>query len=120
MTLVVGVAADDGRPAVVAGAVVSCVLFVGAATIALIFGLRRRPRIHHDLLGRDGALTIGVFVTAVVGSSLAIGFGLRTAGIGRPATVATAITATELVVGGPLVMRRLTRIMRSNSAGTSE
>ena len=53
----------------------------------------------------------------MVGLSLAVAFSLRAAGVGHPATLADLVGAAALIVGGPVLTRRLRRIMLANTAG---
>jgi hypothetical protein len=57
------------------------------------------------------------FVWLVVGVTIGVAFGLRAAGAPAPATIATAIGGVALAGGGPVLMRRLRRLMLSNRAG---
>jgi hypothetical protein len=84
----------------------------------MIFGAGRGARIKSDeLLGGHGALLIVGFVWLIVGLTLGLGFGLRALGAPTPATIATAVGASVLILRGSAVTRRLNKIMMSNRAG---
>jgi FtsH-binding integral membrane protein len=114
-------AATDSRSATVLAVVIPvAVVVIAALTAVMIFGAWRRAQVRSsDLLGDRGALAIVGFVWLVVGLTLGIGFGLRAAGAHLPATIATAVGGAALVVGGPLLMRWLRRIMLGNRTGGS-
>jgi hypothetical protein len=100
---------------------------VGAGTILFTLGLlagtgwvvRRallvKPR--NGLLGTRGIAMILGFVALVVLASLAVAFSLQAAGVSHPATWANVVSAALLIVGGPLLMRALRRIMLDNRTG---
>jgi hypothetical protein len=111
VTLTVGV--ESRRPVLIA---ITVPLFA-IGLIATIFGvvLRSRAQIRAYYLGRPGALAIGEFVLVAVGVGLGTAFGLLAAGFGWPATAGNAAAGLVLVVGGPLLMRRLRRIMAARA-----
>ena len=76
-----------------------------------------RVQVRNELLGARGVLLILGFVGAVVAVTLAVAFSLRAAGVGHPATLADLVGAAALIVGGPVLTRRLRRIMLANTAG---
>lgn len=110
LTVVLGVVVDSHRAALVALAAAIYVVLVAGVTVWMIMG-RNRARVSRHLLGDRGALAIVGFVWVVVGLSLAVGFALRTAGAGYPATVACIVCAIGLIVGGPTLMSYLRRNM---------
>jgi FtsH-binding integral membrane protein len=114
----IGAAADTHSTTVLGVVIPVAVVVIAALTAAMIFGAYRRVRVRSDeLLGERGALAIVGFVALIVGLTLGIAFGLRAAGAHLPATIATVIGGTALVIGGPLLMRALRGIMLGNRAG---
>ena len=75
-------------------------------------------QVRGGLLGARGILLILGFVAVVVGASLAVAFSLQAAGVPGPALAGNAFGAACLVVGGPLLMGALRRIMLANRTGT--
>ena len=116
--VVIGAAADYRHTVVLAVAIPVAALVIAGLTGAMIFGAYRRVRVRDtDLLGGRGAVAIVGLVGLVVGLTLGVGFGLRALGSPAPATIATAVGAVVLAAGGPLLMRRLRRIMLGRRAG---
>ena len=110
LTAALGVMVDRRRPAEIAVAVPVYALVVAAATAWMIVG-RGRVQASSDLLGPAAAGRIVTFVLGVVGVSLGVGFALRAAGVGHPATAATVVAGIALAGGGPLLMASLRRSM---------
>jgi hypothetical protein len=71
----------------------------------------------HALLGPVGVLAILGFVAVVLAVSLPTAFALRAAGVRYPATGGVLAGAVLMVVGGPLLMRLLRRVMLANRSG---
>jgi hypothetical protein len=114
----IGAAADTRDPAVLAVVIPAAAVVIAALTAGMIFGPYRQARVRSSaLLGGRGALAIVAFVWLVVGLTLGIGFWLRAAGAGLPATIATAAGGAALVIAGPLLMRGLRKIMLGNRSG---
>jgi hypothetical protein len=114
----IGAAVDTHSAAVLAVVIPIAVLVIAGLTAAMIFGTYRRVRVRdRELLGDRGALAIVGFTWLIVGLTLGLAFGLRAAGVPRPATIATVAGGAALVTGGPLLMRALRRIMLGNRAG---
>jgi hypothetical protein len=114
----IGAAVDTHSAAVLAVVLPIAVLVIAGLTAAMIFGTYRRVRVRdRELLGDRGALAIVGFTWLIVGLTLGLAFGLRAAGVPRPATIATVAGGAALVTGGPLLMRALRRIMLGNRAG---
>jgi hypothetical protein len=93
--------------------VVCCVplsLFVAIAA--------RRAQVYSGLLGERGPVVIVFFDALVIGAGLAVAFALQAAGVSHPALLGTLVSALTMVVGGPLVMRALRRIMLANRSGS--
>jgi len=100
---------------------------IGGGVVVFVLGLlagtgwiaRRalRVQIRNELIGVGGIGLILGFVALTVGVSLAVGFGLQSAGISHPATWGNVAGAVLLVTGGPLLMRKLRRIMLARRSG---
>jgi hypothetical protein len=102
-------AIEVGHPVVVAAGAVAFTAGLGGLIVVLI---RRRPlQLRSDLLGARGGMTIGGFVAALVGLGLGLAFGLQAAGAPLPGTIANVAVALAMVVFGPVLGRRLQRIM---------
>jgi hypothetical protein len=110
LNVLLGVAVESRRPAFVAvGAVAFAVgLIAGTGWI-----VRRaiRVQVRADLMGIRGLGLIFGFVAVTVAVALAVAFSLKGAGVAYPATWGELSAAVCLVVGGPLLMRALRRIM---------
>ena len=74
-------------------------------------------QVRGDLLGPRGIMLILGFVALTVGLSLAVAFNLQAAGVAHPALYGNAAGAACMVVGGPLLMGALRRIMLANRTG---
>ncbi len=93
--VVIGAAADYRHTLILAVAIPVAVVAIVGLTGTMIFGAYRRVRVRDaELLGGRGAI-----------------------GSPAPATMATTVGAVALAAGGPLLMRRLRRIMHSRRAG---
>ncbi len=116
----IGAAVDTRRQVVLATVIPVAVLVIAALTAGMIFGAYRHAQLRSsELLRGRGAGAIVGFVWLVVGLTLGIGFALRAAGVGVPATLATVVGGAALVTGGPYLMRRLRQIMLGNRAGSA-
>jgi hypothetical protein len=105
---------ESRRPAFIA--IVVPVFAIGVTATVLAVVLRSRAQIRGYYLGRPGALAIISFVLVAVIVGLGTGFGLEFAGFDWPATAGNAATGLVLIIGGPLLMRRLGRIMAERAA----
>ncbi|MFB6396027.1 hypothetical protein [Polymorphospora lycopeni] len=95
----------------------SVVYAVGLA--ALIFALLRRggPQIRNNLIGARGGLAITGLTLGLVAVGLGVAFGVHALGVPLPGTVGAAAVALAMVIGGPLLMRYLRRVMSSRPVG---
>jgi hypothetical protein len=59
-----------------------------------------------------------VFVALTVAITLGFAFILRAAGLSHPATLAAVMGGLGMGIGGPILMRRLRKIMLANRAGS--
>jgi hypothetical protein len=111
----IGVAADSHERTATAVTAITIALVVAALSIWMITGRYRGARIHPATLGSAGSLYLVGFVWLVVGVSLLVAFGLRAVGVSLPATIGTVLAAVLLIVGGPMLMSRLRKVMVQNS-----
>ena len=109
-------AVETRRSTVIGLGVSGFVLGILAAT-GWVVRRALRVQVRNELLGARGVLLILGFVGAVVAVTLAVAFSLRAAGVGHPATLADLVGAAALIEGGPVLTRRLRRIMLANTAG---
>ena len=112
-------AVDTRRPVTVALASVLFALLVAGISLWVCLRAYRRAQWRKELLGSRGPAMIVGFVWLVVGLTLGSAFTLRAASVPHPATLATALGAVVLTVGGPRLMRNLHRIMLGNRVGVS-
>ena len=108
------VADSHQRSATAVGAVVVALL-IAAVSVWMITGVYRGARIHPATLGAAGSLYIVGFIWVVVGVSLVFAFSWQAAGYAYPGTLGTIIAAAMLIVGGPLLMARIRRVMVRSS-----
>jgi hypothetical protein len=113
----VGLAAivDTQVPTAIGFAIAAFVLVVLAATALVVVPRYRRAQWRSDLLGGRGAIAIVACVWVLGGGTLGVGFGLRAAQVGHPATIACALGGVAMVIGGPMLMRLLHGIMGSRA-----
>jgi hypothetical protein len=109
----------DGRNAAVIG-VAAVVYSIGVTVLSLWVALGgvRRVKVHEGLLGPEGAGLIVGFVGIVVVGTIALAFALRAMGVAQAATISTLACGAALVVGGPVLMRRLRLVMLRHGAAT--
>lgn len=115
LTVGLGVVVDRHHPALVALAAAVYAVLVAGITGWMIVG-RHRARVSRALLGERGVVAIVSFVWILVGVSLGVGFGLRNASVGHPATLACLVCALGLIAGGPALMRYLRHTMLQRRA----
>lgn len=108
---------ETHRPLVIGIATAVFVLGILLATGRLVLGMVRRAQPRNDLLRPTGVLAILGFVAAILAVSLPTSFALKAAGIRYPATAGILLGAVVMVVGGPMLMRYLRRLMLDNRAG---
>jgi FtsH-binding integral membrane protein len=114
-------AAVDARDQIVMAVVIPVTaVLIAALTAVMIFGAYRHAQVRsRELLGDRGALAIVGFVWLVAGLTLGAAFGLRAAGTDLPGTIAAAVGAAVLVACGPLLMRKLRKVMLGNRTGNA-
>jgi hypothetical protein len=96
---------ESKRPAFIA--IAATVFGVGIAVSVVTVVTRGPAQVRNDLLGPTAGLLITCFVLGVVGVTLGVAFTLRAAGVAYPATWASLVDAVGLIVGGPILMRKL-------------
>lgn len=108
-----GVVVDTRDGVAIALAAVVFAVGVAALTLWAIAGGLRRVKANEALLGPRGAAYIVAFVGLLVVGTIALAFILQAADVPNPGTIATGVCAIALVVGGPILMRTLRELMRS-------
>ena len=93
------------------------VFAIGLPTLVLAVVLRTPVQVHRSLLGARGVLTIVGYALALSALGVGLGLGLQMAGVPRPATIGIGTVAALLAVTGPLLIRRLRRIMSERPLG---
>jgi hypothetical protein len=118
--LMVGFSAaiDSHRPLAVGIGTSLFVIGVLTATGRVVISGLRRAQLRNELLGPIGVFAILGFVAAVLAVSLPTAFALQAAGARYAATLGVLVGAVLMVVGGPLLMRFLQRIMLAKRAGS--
>jgi hypothetical protein len=112
-----GALVDTRRPGwIVAGAVCFAVGTAGV-TLGTILRAHGRAQWRPETMDTRGPLLLLGFIFAVIGLGLGAAFALRAGGVSHPATIGCALSGLGLVVGGPLVMRALQKVMLSNRVG---
>ncbi len=107
-----GVGVDARDPAITGATAGIFAVGVSVLTVWIAFGGRRHVKVHDRLLGARGAGLIVGFVWLVVGGTLGLAFALQAASVGPAGTLSTIACAIALIVGGPVLMRRLREMMR--------
>jgi hypothetical protein len=111
------VAVDTRRPLVIGIATAAFVIGVLIVTGRLVIGIVGRAQPRNDLLGPAGVLAILGFVAGILAVALPTSFALQAAGVRYPATAGVLLASVVMVIGGPLLMRYLRRLMLNNRAG---
>ncbi|MEU4237695.1 hypothetical protein [Actinoplanes sp. NPDC026619] len=104
-------AVESHRPVVVAAGSVGYAL--GLAALIVAIARRSRLQVRPALLGARGILAIVAFALVLVAAGVGLGFSLKAAGLGWPATLGCVPVAIGLAAGGPLLMSYLRRVMLS-------
>jgi hypothetical protein len=118
--LMVGFSAaiDSHRPLAIGIGTSLFVIGVLTTTGWVVIGGLRRAQLRNELLGATGVFAILGFVATVLAVSLPTSFAFQAAGVRYPATRGVLVGAVLMVVGGPLLMRFLQRIMLAKRAGS--
>jgi hypothetical protein len=117
--LIVGLSAaiESRRPLVLGIGVTVFVVGLVATIARVVLSNIRHVQPRNDLVPPAGVATILGFVALVLAVTLPAAFILEASGAPYPATKGSLIAAVLIVFGGPLLMRRLQRIMRANVTG---
>lgn len=118
LMVVLAAGVDTRTPAAVGAGTAVFVTGLLAATGWCVVRPFRHAQLRNGLLDGRGVAAILGFVALIVGGSLAVSFSLRAAGVPYPATLGCAAGGLAMGLGGPLLMRRLRRIMLGNRAGS--
>lgn len=111
------VAVETRRPLVIGIATAAFVVGILIVTGRLVLGIVGRAQPRNDLLRPTGVLAILGFVAGILAVSLPTSFALKATGVRYPATAGILLAGVLMVVGGPLLMRYLRRLMLDNRAG---
>jgi hypothetical protein len=115
--VLLGAAVDTRESVVIPAVAIVFAIGVSLLTAWIVFGGLAHVKVRDDFLGAEGAAAIAGFVMLLVAASLAIAFALQAASFRYPGTASTLACAVGLVVGGPILMGRLQRIMLRRRAG---
>jgi hypothetical protein len=98
---------------------IAVVVFVAGVLAATAWATRSAMsvRLRNDLLGVSGVPAILGLVAVVIAVALGAAFALRAANGPLPATIGTLLGGLALVIGGPILMRTLHRIMSRQAPG---
>ena len=110
-------AVETGRPQVIGIATAAFVFGIFIVVGRIVLGVVGRAQPRNNLLGRTGALAIVGFDLGILAVSFPTAFALEAAGVRFPATAGVLVAGVCMVVGGPLLMRYLRRLMIENRAG---
>jgi hypothetical protein len=111
-------AIDSRQPLAIGLGAGGFVIGVLAATGWVLARALRRAQPRNNLLSPVGVLAILGFVATVLAISLPTSFALDANGIAHPAIWGVLLGGVVMVVGGPLLMRLLRRIMLANRSGS--
>lgn len=111
------IAVETRRSLVIGIATAAFVLGILLVTGRLVLGIVGRAYPRNDLLGSTGVLAVLSFVAGILAVSLPTSFALKAAGVRYPATAGILLAGVFMVVGGPLLMRYLRRLMLDNRVG---
>jgi hypothetical protein len=106
---------ESDRPALVTTATV--IFGLGIATSVVIVATRAKAQMRNDLLGTTGTLAIAGFTLATVAVTAGVSFALDAAGVAYPATLGSLVNAAILVIGGPILTRKLHAMAAARTIG---
>jgi hypothetical protein len=110
-------AVETARPVVVGIATPVFALGILLVSGRLVLGIVGRAQPRRDSLAPTGVLAILGFVAGTLAVSMPTAFALRAAGFRYPGTAGVVVTGLCLVIGGPLLMRYLRRLMLDRPTG---
>ena len=117
LMVVLGVGVDTRTHLALGITIPVFVLGMLSATGGAVRSQFRDARLHDSLLAGRGVMAILVFDWLIVGCTIGIAFALRAVGVSYPATVACAVGGLAMGLCGPVLSRKLRRIMLANRAG---
>jgi hypothetical protein len=118
LTVVLAAGVDTNTPTAIGTTVTVFVLGILVATGWALAGTLRHAPLRNGLVDRRGVAAILGFVALTVGITLGLAFTLQATGVSYPATLAAVVGGLGMGIGGPILMRRLRRIMLANRAGS--
>jgi hypothetical protein len=104
-------AVETRRPLVIGIATAVFVLGVLVVVGRLVLGIVRYAKPRNNMLGPRGVLAILGFEAVTLAAALPTSFALEAGGARYPATSGVLVAGVIMVVGGPLLMRYLRRLM---------
>jgi hypothetical protein len=117
--VVLAVGVDLHSPVAIGLTVPVFVVGMLAATGWVVGRAFRHAQLRNGLMDGRAVAAILVFDAIIVGGTIGLAFGLRAAGVGHPATLASVAGGLVMGVGGPVLMRRLRAIMLGNRTGAA-
>jgi hypothetical protein len=118
LTVVLAAGVDTNTPLAIGTTVAVFVLGILTATGWALAGTLRQAQLREGLLDRRGVAAILGFVALTVAITLGLAFTLQATGVSHPATLAAVVGGLGMGIGGPILGRRLRRIMLANRAGS--
>jgi hypothetical protein len=118
LTVVLAAGVDTNTPMAIGTTVAVFVLGILAATGWALAGALRHAQLRNGLLDHRGVAAILGFVALTVGITLGLAFTLRVTDVSYPATLAAVVGGLGMGIGGPILGRRLRRIMLANRDGS--
>ena len=106
---------ESDRPALVVAATI--VFGLGIATSVFIVVTRAKAQLRNTLLGAAGTLAILGFTAATVAVTFGVSTLLEAADVPFPATLASLVNAASLIIGGPILMRKLHAMAAARTLG---
>jgi hypothetical protein len=116
-TVALGAIVDSRNGVAIGLAAIAYAVAMAVLTAWTILGGVRRVKVRDAMLGPDGAGRIVAFVGILVAGTIGLAFALEALGIAQAGTLATLACGAGLVVGGPILMRRLRDVMSRRGAG---
>lgn len=115
LMIVLAVTVESKQPVAIGAGVAVFTVGLLWSTLRLVRRSVALVQPRNDLMRPQGVLAILGFVALILGASLPTSFALKAAGAAYPATIGVSAGAVVLVVGGPLLMRYLRKVMRTRA-----
>ncbi|HEX6681190.1 MAG TPA: hypothetical protein VF062_00230 [Candidatus Limnocylindrales bacterium] len=112
-------AIESRRPLLLGIGIAVFVIGLLATIFRVVYGSVRHAQPRNDLMPPAGVFAILGFVAIVLAVTLPAAFALQASGARYPATLGSLIGGALIVLGGPLLIRYLHRVMRANASGDS-